>query len=187
MVNESEEMIPQNTVGKSLPRVDARGKVTGEALYSGDLTMNAMLHMKILFAGRPHARVKSIDTALAEAAPGVVAVYTAKDVPVNEYGLQWQDQPVLCGPGSSKPGTDIVRFIGDQVAAVVARTEVEAAAAVKLIRVEYEDLPVVSDPVEAMKPEAPRVHEQIGDSNICVHHKIRKGNVETGFAKADVI
>ena len=180
-------MIPHNTVGKSLPRVDARGKVMGEALYSGDLTMKDMLHMKILFAGRPHARVKSIDTTQAEAAPGVVAVYTAKDVPVNEYGLQWQDQPVLCGPGSSKLGTDIVRFIGDQVAAVVAQTEAEAAAAVKLIRVEYEDLPVVSDPVEAIKPDSPRVHEEIGDSNICVHYKIRKGNVEQGFAKADVI
>ena len=185
-------MIPRNTVGKSPPRVDARGKVTGEALYSGDLTMNDMLHMKILFAGRPHARLKSIDTTQAEAAPGVVTVYTAKDVPVNEYGLQWQDQPVLCGPASPqpkdvKPGTDIVRFIGDQVAAVVARTEVAAAEAVKLIRVEYEDLPVVSDPVEAIKPDSPRVHEQIGDSNICVHYKIRKGNVEEGFAKADVI
>ena len=180
-------MISHQTVGKSLPRVDARGKVTGEALYSGDLTMKDMLHMKILFADRPHARVKSIDTAQAEAAPGVVGVYTAKDVPVNEYGLQWQDQPVLCGPGSPKPGTDVVRFIGDQVAAVVAQSEVEAAAAVKLIRVEYEDLPVVSDPVEAMKPGSPRVHEEIDDSNICVHYKIRKGNVEEGFAKADVI
>lgn len=76
-------MIPHNTVGKSLPRVDARGKVMGEALYSGDLTMKDMLHMKILFADRPHARVKSVDTAQAEAAPGVVAVYTARDVPVN--------------------------------------------------------------------------------------------------------
>jgi CO/xanthine dehydrogenase Mo-binding subunit len=180
-------MISHQTVGKSLPRVDARGKVTGEALYSGDLTVKDMLHMKVLFADRPHARVKSIDTSQAEAAPGVVAVYTAKDVPVNEYGLQWQDQPVLCGPGSSKPGTDVVRFIGDQVAAVVAQTEVEAAAAIKLIRVEYEDLPVVSDPVEAMKPGSPPVHEEIDDSNICVHYKIRKGNVEAGFAKADVI
>jgi len=180
-------MIPQNTVGKSLPRVDARDKVTGEALYSGDLTMKDMLYMKILFTDRPHARVISIDTTQAQGAPGVVAVYTAKDVPINEYGLQWQDQPVLCGPGSSKPGTDIVRFIGDQVAAVVARTEVEAAGAVKLIKVEYEDLPVVSDPVEAIKPDSPRVHTEIGDSNICVHYKIRKGNVEAGFAKADVI
>ena len=180
-------MIPHNTIGKSLPRVDARDKVTGEALYSGDLSMPGMLHMKILFSDRPHARVKAIDTAAAEASPGVLAVYTAKDVPVNEYGLQWQDQPALCGPGSSKPGADVVRFVGDQVAAVVAQTEAQAAAAVKLIQVEYEDLPVVTDPVEAMKPEAPRVHEHIGDSNICVHYKIRKGNVEQGFARADVI
>lgn len=151
--------------------------------------MKGMLHMKMLFAGRPHARVKWIKTNKAEAAPGVVAVYTSKDVPVNEYGLQWQDQPVLCGPivPHGKPGTDIVRFVGDQVAAVVARTEAEAAAAVKLIQVEYEDLPVVTDPMEAMKPDATRIHEHIGDSNICVHYKIRKGNVEEGFAKADAI
>ena len=180
-------MIPHNTIGKSLPRVDARGKVTGETPYSGDLTMPGMLHMKILFSNRPHARVLSIDTSQAEAAPGVVAIYTAKDVPVNEYGLQWQDQPVLCGPGSPKPGTDIVRFVGDQVAAVVAGTEAAAAAAVRLIQVEYEDLPVVSDPVEAMRPDSPRVHEHIGDSNTCVHYKIRKGDVEEGFAQADVI
>lgn len=198
-------MITHTTIGHSLPRVDARGKVTGETHYSGDLSMQGMLHMKILFAGRPHARIKSISTAKAEAAPGVIAVYTAKDVPVNEYGLQWQDQPVLCGPdltsgpslrragqssagrGEQKAGRDIVRFVGDQVAAVVARTEAEAAAALKLIEVEFEDLPVVTDPIEAMKPDAPRIHEEIGDSNICVHYKIRKGNVEEAFAKADVI
>ena len=180
-------MSPTSSVGKPLPRVDARGKVTGEALYSGDLSLPDMLHMKILFAGRPHARVKSIDTTRAEASPGVHAVYTARDIPVNEYGLQWQDQPVLCGPGSARPGADIVRFIGDQVAAVVARTEVDAAAALKLIRVNYEDLPVVSDPVEAIKPDSPRVHTEIGDSNICVHYKIRKGDVAEAFSKADVI
>src|SRR5215216_7840592 len=180
-------MIPHNTIGKPLPRVDARGKVTGETLYSGDLSLPGMLHMKLLFSDRPHARVLAIDTSRAEAAPGIVAVYTAKDIPVNEYGLQWQDQPVLCGPGSAKPGTDVVRFVGDQVAALVAQTEAQAAAAVKLIRVEYEDLPVVIDPVEAMKPDTPRVHEHIGDSNICVHYKIRKGNVQEAFARADVI
>ncbi|MEW6286534.1 MAG: xanthine dehydrogenase family protein molybdopterin-binding subunit [Chloroflexota bacterium] len=180
-------MTTYNSIGKSLPRVDARGKVTGETPYAGDLSMPGMLHMKVLFAGRPHARIKSIDTRKAEAAPGVVAVFTAKDVPVNEYGLQWQDQPVLCGPGSSKPGADVVRFVGDQVAVVVAESEAQAAAAVKLIEVEYEDLPVVTDPLEAMKPGAPRVHEEIGDSNICVHYKIRKGNVDEAFAKADVI
>ena len=85
-------------IGQSVSRIDARGKVTGETSYPGDLAMQGMLHMKILFAERPHARVKSIDTGKAEAAPGVAAVYTAKDIPVNEYGLQIPDQPVLCGP-----------------------------------------------------------------------------------------
>ncbi|MFZ5911105.1 MAG: xanthine dehydrogenase family protein molybdopterin-binding subunit [Chloroflexota bacterium] len=174
-------------IGQSKPRVDALDKVTGAALYSGDLSMKGMLHMKILFAGRPHARVKRILVDRAQAAPGVAAIFTARDVPVNEYGLQWKDQPVLCGPGSSKPGADIVRFVGDQVAVVVAQTEAQADAARKLIEVEYEDLPVVTDAEEAMQPDATRVHEEIGDSNICVHDKIRKGDVEAGFQQADVI
>ena len=174
-------------VGQPLPRIDALGKVTGETPYSGDLSMKGMLHMKILFAGRPHARVKSINLDRAQAAPGVVAIYTAKDIPVNEYGLQWKDQPVLCGPGSSKAGTDVVRFVGDQVAVIVAETEAQAAAARDLTEVEYEDLPLVIDAEEAMKPGAPRVHEEIGDSNICVHYKIRKGDIEAGFKQADVI
>ena len=180
-------MAVYENIGKSIPRVDARGKVTGETPYSGDLSMDGMLHMKMLFAGRPHARIKGISTEKAEAAPGVFAIYTAKDIPVNEHGLQWQDQPTLCGVGSSQPGADVVRFIGDQIAAVVAESEAEAAAAVKLIEVDYEDLPIVDDPLEAMKPDAPRVHEHFGDSNICVHYKIRKGNVDEAFAKADVI
>ena len=177
------------TIGKSLPRIDARGKVTGETPYSGDLSREGMLHMKTLFTDRPHARIQWIKTGKAEASPGVIAVYTSRDVPLNEYGLQWQDQPVLCGPvgEGGKPGTDVVRFVGDQIAAVVAETEAQAAAAVKMIEVGYEDLPVVTDAQEAMKPESPRVHEQIGDSNICVHYKIRKGNVDEGFAQADVI
>ncbi|MGB7874198.1 MAG: xanthine dehydrogenase family protein molybdopterin-binding subunit [Anaerolineales bacterium] len=174
-------------VGHSLPRIDALGKVTGETPYSGDLSMPGMLHMKILFAGRPHARVKHIDTARAQAASGVIAIYTAKDIPVNEYGLQWQDQPVLCGPGSSKQGGDVVRFVGDQIAAIVAETEAQAAAARDLIEVEYEDLPAVLDAEAAMQSDAPRVHEEIGDSNICVHYKIRKGDIMAGFEQADVI
>lgn len=180
-------MTVYETIGKSLPRVDAQGKVTGATPYSGDLAMKGMLHMKLLFADRPHARVVRVKTGKAEAAPGVVAVYTAKDVPVNEYGLQWQDQPVLCGPGSEKPGADVVRFVGDQVAAVVARSEAEAAEAAKLIEVEYADLPVVTDAEEAMKPGAPRIHEHIGDSNICVHYKIRRGNVDEAFSQSDAI
>jgi CO/xanthine dehydrogenase Mo-binding subunit len=174
-------------IGQSLPRVDARSKVTGQAEYSGDLMMNDMLYMKILFAERPHARVKSIKTGYAESAPGVVAVYTAKDLPVNEYGLQIPDQPVLCGPGSSKPYTDVVRFIGDQVAVIVAQSEAEAQAAIRLINVDYEDLPVLSHPVEAMKPGAYILHPDLGDTNICVHYKIRKGDVESAFKNADVI
>lgn len=175
------------SVGKSYPRIDARGKVTGETLYSGDLAMIGMLHLKTLFAERPHARVKAIHIEKAQAAPGVAAVYTAKDVPLNEYGLQIPDQPVLCGPGSSKPYTDIVRFVGDQVAVVVANSEAEADAALKLIEVEYEDLPLLTDPIIAMRPDAPLLHPDRGDSNICVHYKIRKGNVDEAFAKADVI
>ncbi|MEB2333601.1 MAG: xanthine dehydrogenase family protein molybdopterin-binding subunit [Anaerolineaceae bacterium] len=180
-------MTAHQIIGKSFPRIDAPGKVTGAAPYSGDFSMEGMLHMKMLFAGRPHARIAQIHLEQAQAAPGVVAIYTAKDVPVNEYGLQWQDQPVLCGPGSTKPGADVVRFVGDQIAAVVAHTEAEAAAAVKLIEVEYEDLPVLTDPIEAMKPNAPLIHEHIGDSNVCVHYKIRKGDVDAAFKKADVI
>jgi CO/xanthine dehydrogenase Mo-binding subunit len=177
----------KTSIGESLPRVDARGKVTGETRYSGDLSMVGMLHMKILFAERPHARVKSIRTAKAEGAPGVMAVYTARDVPVNEYGLQIPDQPVLCGPGASKPYTDIVRFVGDQIAVVVAQTEAQAAAAVRMIEVDYEDRPVLTDPVVAMRADAPVLHPDRGSTNECVHYKIRKGNVDDAFARADVI
>ncbi len=88
----------KTSIGQSIPRIDARDKVTGAAMYSGDLIRPGMLHMKTLFAGRPHARVVSIDTTQALALPGVVAIFTAADVPVNEFGLQWKDQPVLCGP-----------------------------------------------------------------------------------------
>jgi len=98
----------KNTIGHSFPRIDARDKVTGAALYSGDLARPGMLFMKTLFAGHPHARVVRIDTAQALALPGVVAVYTAADVPVNEYGLQWKDQPVLCGPSSLPEGEEQV-------------------------------------------------------------------------------
>ena len=112
-------------VGRSLVRTDARAKVTGEALYPADLVMPGMLHAKILFAGRPHARILSIDCREAEALPGVVAILTARDVPVNEHGLQTPDQPVLCGLGSAKASADVVRWVGDQVALVVAEAVCE--------------------------------------------------------------
>ncbi len=187
------------TIGTNAPRIDAAGKVTGKTLYPGDIAAPDMLHMATLFAGRPHARVLSIDTAAAEAAAGVIAVFTAADVPVNEYGLQIKDQPVLCGPGSAVPGADVVRFVGDQVAIVVAETEVQARAACKLIRVEWEDLPIVTDPEVAApslagglggddpaRPVPIQLHPNC-PNNVCYGYRIRKGDIEAGFQEADVI
>ena len=173
-------------IGQSVPRVDALGKVLGETQFPGDITRPNAAAMKILFAGRPHAIIRSIDTASAQALPGVLAVFTAADVPVNEYGLILPDQPVLCGPGSSRPFADRVRFVGDQVAIVVAETEAIAAEAVKKIRVEVEDLPVVTDVVEAMTQGSPLLFPDRG-SNVFCHYRIRKGDVEQGFREADVV
>ncbi len=173
-------------VGASTYRVDAVGKVTGSALFPGDIDRPGQAWMKILFAGRPHAIVRNIDIAEAAQAPGVLAVFTARDVPVNEYGLILPDQPVLCGPGSAKQGADRVRFVGDQVALVVAETEAQAAEGVKRIRVEYEDLPLMLDPTEAMRPDAFRLHAG-SDSNVFCHYRIRKGDVEQALAEAEVV
>ncbi|OGN75852.1 MAG: aldehyde oxidase [Chloroflexi bacterium GWB2_49_20] len=174
-------------VGKSTLRIDAYGKVTGATPFSGDLTLPGMLHMKILFSMHPHARVLNIDMQEASLIPGVVAIFTARDIPVNEYGLQKNDQPVLCGPGSTRVDGDLVRFVGDQVAAIVAESEEIASLARGLIKVTYEDLPILSDPVTAMAPGALVIHPELGESNICVHDKIRKGDIDQGFALADVI
>jgi CO/xanthine dehydrogenase Mo-binding subunit len=175
-----------SVVGQPARRVDAEAKVTGKALYPGDLARPDMLYMKILFAQRPHARVLRIDTRKAEAHPGVVAVFTARDVPVNEYGLQINDQPVLCGPGSAKAGGDIVRFEGDQVAAIVAESEKAAAAAAKLIEIEYEVLPVLSDPREAMRSTAIQLIPDKPGNLVC-HYRIRKGDAQASLAAADVV
>ena len=137
-------------IGKSITRIDAIDKVQGKALYPGDITLPNQAYMKVLLANRNHARIRSIDTTEAETIDGVIAIFTAKDVPVNEYGLGVRDQPVLCGPGSSKPYADRVRFVGDQVAIVIAESERIAAKACKLIKVDYEDLAAVYDPREAM-------------------------------------
>ncbi len=173
-------------LGEALERVDAEGKVTGKTLFPGDVNLPNQAYMKILFANRPHAIIRSIDTSAAEALEGVLAVFTARDVPVNEYGLIMPDQPVLCGPGSNKPYADRVRFIGDQVALVVAESEAIAAKARDLIRVEYEDLPVVTDPLQAMQPEATLLHPERGENVFC-RYRIRKGDVEAAFAQAEVI
>lgn len=175
-------------VGSSLSRVDAKDKVTGAALYPGDIERPGMLWMKTLFAERIHARIRSIDTGAASAAPGVVGVFTAADVPFNGYGLNVVDQPVLCGPDAPDgvPDADRVRWPGDQVAVVVAETEAQAAAALPLIRVDWEDLPMVVDTESARQPDAPLLHPSTG-SNVLLEYHIRRGDVEAGFAQADVI
>jgi CO/xanthine dehydrogenase Mo-binding subunit len=173
-------------VGEARNRLDARGKVTGATAYPGDLNPPNLAAMKILFAGRPHAIVRRIDTSSAEALPGVLAVLTARDVPVNEYGLIMKDQAVLCGPGSSKPCADRVRFVGDQVALVIAETEEIAAEGVQRIAVDYEDLPVVTDVLEARGPDAPLLHPETG-SNVFCHYRIRKGDAAAGLARAAVV
>ncbi|MGD0004976.1 MAG: xanthine dehydrogenase family protein molybdopterin-binding subunit [Anaerolineaceae bacterium] len=173
-------------IGHSVTRVDAPGKVRGETFYPGDINLPDQAYMKILFAERPHAIIHRIDTSKAEKTPGVLAVFTTKDVPVNEYGLIINDQPVLCGPGSNKPYADRVRFIGDQVALVVAETEEIAAEALNKIVVDYEDLPLVITPLDGIKSDATILHPDRG-SNVFCHYRIRKGDVEAAFSQADVI
>lgn len=173
-------------IGKSVKRLDAYDKVSGKAKYPGDFNFSDELIMKILFAGVPHARILSIDTSEAEALEGVVAVYTAKDVPVNEYGLGIADQPVLCGPGSAKVGGDIARFEGDQIAVVIAETEPIAKKALKLIKVEYEILPVIDSLEKALAKDAYILHPGL-ESNVFHRNRIRHGSVEDMFDHCDVI
>jgi CO/xanthine dehydrogenase Mo-binding subunit len=165
-------------IGQNSKRLDATAKVTGEAIFPGDLSMDGMAHMKVLFAGRPHARIRSLDTSHAEALPGVLAVLTAKDVPINNFGIDIFDQPVLC--------EDVVRSVGDRVALVIAESEPIAAKGVALIDVVYEDLPILASPEAALEPGAPVLHPD-QESNVLDTFRIRKGDIEAGFAKADVI
>ena len=165
-------------VGHSVIREDTLAKVTGEARYASDVAMPDMLHMKILFAGRPHALILSIDTKEAVDSPGVVAVLTAADVPRNISGLITQDQQVFCDHK--------VRHEGDQIGAVIAETAAQAAAAAKLVRVEYEDLPVLDDPLQAREEGQPLVHEG-KPGNICHQIRVRRGDVESAFAASDII
>jgi CO/xanthine dehydrogenase Mo-binding subunit len=179
----------ESVIGRSLPRIDAQAKVTGQAKYPGDFYMEGMLHAKVVWSEHPHAKVLRIDTSKAEAYPGVVAVLTYRDVPINEYGINIKDQPVLVAPlplAGGGQGGGKVRWVGDRLAIVVAESERIAEAARKLVEVDYEPLPVVDDPREAMRLDAPLVHEKKG-TNLLERFKIRKGDVEAGFAEADVI
>ncbi len=166
-----------SVAGQSFVRTDALQKVTGALKFCGDFAVEGYLHGKILRSPHPHALIKSIDSKEAESQPGVVAVLTAKDVPGrNGFGAIIPDQPVICG--------DKVRFVGDGVALVAAETERAAQQALALIKVEYEVLPAVFDPREALEKDAPQIHE---GGNLLSKNKLRKGDVEKGFAEADVI
>jgi len=172
-------------IGSSIPRVDAIEKVTGLALYPGDIDLPGQAWLKIVFAGQPHARIEKMDIKQALAAPGVIDIITAADVPVNEYGLVNPDQPVLCGLGST-PQAQIVRWEADQVALVVAETEDQANTAAALIQIDYEPLPIVTDPLAAMQADSPKI-DLDQESNVLETCHLHRGDIETGFTLADVI
>ena len=163
-------------IGQRLPRLDAVQQVTGRLEYGVDLCRPNMLIAKALRSAHPHARLLRVDTSEAERVPGVHAVITAKDVPNNRYGFTHVDQPVLAD--------DKVRYHGDPIAVVAAEYEEAALEALEKIVVEYEPLPAVFDPIEAMRPDAPRVHE---GGNVAKHVKIRFGDIEQGWRESDII
>lgn len=185
-------------IGKSLPRVEGKAKVTGKVEYVMNMVMPEMLHIKILRSTVPHGLIKSIDKTEAEKIPGVLRVITGEDLKTMDinhyYGPAFRDQPVLA--------MDKVRYVGDPVAAVVAESVEIASRAVNHIEVEYEELEPVFDVLESMKEGAPIVHKTIrpagsfadlksllpkSGSNICLHYKLRHGDLEKGFEEADHI
>jgi CO/xanthine dehydrogenase Mo-binding subunit len=178
------------TIGKSTYRIDAPGKVTGDSLYPADLKRDNLLHAKVLFSNQPHARMMSMDTSQAEAVAGVIAIFTAEDVPLNEYGLTMFDQPVMVGlnsNGRSPVPADVSRWEGDQVAIIVAETEAAAAKARELIQIVWQQLPLVPDIESALRNETILHPELPSGSNAYHHYKIRKGNMNAGWAAADII
>lgn len=176
------ENIPNNKI----IRVDALDKVTGRAIYPGDVDISSQLFMKVLFSERVHAIVKRIDTTEALRVPGVVAILTAKDVPNNEFGLIKSDQPVLCGPGSNISDANRVRCVGDKVALILAETEESAELAKREVFVEYEDLPTVTDLETAFNSSEVLIHDDY-ETNAFWHNKVRHGDIDNAFKKADII
>ena len=179
-----------SVVGKNIQRVDAVEKVTGKALYATEVKFPGMLYGKVLTSPLPHARILHVDTNRAERIAGVKAVVTGKEL-IATYGTSIQDQPYYC--------FDKVRYVGDPVAGVAAVDEDTAHEALDMIRVDYEELPAVFDPLEAMALDAPLIHEKLGEyrhapsffpvrgTNICTHFKLRKGDIEEGFRQADYV
>ena len=164
-------------VGKSVPRLGAMEKAVGIAKYGADLSMPGMLHLKVLRSPHHHAEIASIDTSEAEKAPGVVAIFTAKDIPgQNGFGIFDKDEPVLADGK--------VRRMGEAVALVAADTVKAARRAVGKIRVEYRPLEAVFDVSTALREDAPRIRPQ---GNVCFTRRVVRGDVEKGFAQADVV
>lgn len=179
-------------VGKSVCRVDALSKVTGEAKYADDIVLPGMLCGKILRSIYPHARILSINTEKAQKLTGVRAVVTAKDVPDRTHGTSIRDQGILARKK--------VRYVCEPVVAVAAVDEHSAQEALELIDIEYEELPGVFDPIEAMKPDAPLIHEELSSykiffeqteksmtGNINYHGIINHGDINQGFRESEII
>jgi CO/xanthine dehydrogenase Mo-binding subunit/aerobic-type carbon monoxide dehydrogenase small subunit (CoxS/CutS family) len=170
---------PLCKIGVNHPRPDAYAKVTGDAIFTDDLKFDEMLYARVKRAGIPHGVLMGLDTDAARALPGVVAVLTAANIPGDHYhGIVIQDWPSIVGIGER------VRYVGDTIAIVAAETKDIAARAIELIEAEFEVCEVVDDPVRARDPDAPLLHD-IG--NLLKHIKVRKGDIEDGFTKADVI
>lgn len=170
---------PLRVIGTLVPRPDAIAKVTGEARYTDDLHFEGMLHARVRRAGVPHAIVRRLDVSKARALPGVVAVLTADDIPGDHYhGLVIPDWPILVGLGER------VRYVGDALAIVAAETRAIATQALDLIEAELEPQPVIADPVQARRPDSPALHP---GGNLLKHIQVRKGDMEQGWAEADVI
>jgi selenium-dependent xanthine dehydrogenase len=179
-VNDPAVSEPMDVISQSVPPQQVVEKVTGEAKYTDDYTFPDMLYARTLRSPLPHARILDIRTDRAKALDGVRAVLTHRDVPgENIHGLVYLDWPVLCH--------DVVRYVGDAVAIVAADTEDIAAAALALIEVDYEPLPVVGDPEYAHSPEAPVLHPNHPTGNLLKHIKVRHGDIDSGFAEADII
>ena len=177
-------------IGQPVPRIDNTGKVTGEARYTLDVLLPGTLWAKTLRSPHPHARILRIDTSRAEKAPGVHAVLTGNDVRGILYGRRYRDISILA--------QDRVRFMGERVAAVAADTLEQAEHALDLIQVDYEELPAVFDPIQALQEGAPIIHPDLNTykglpkkvdapTNAFVHDVFARGDITAGFAEADVI
>jgi xanthine dehydrogenase molybdenum-binding subunit len=166
-------------IGRTQVRPDAVEKVTGEAIFTDDLAFDGMLFAAVKRAGVPHAFLRRLDVEKARRLPGVKAVLTAEDLAAEKnHGLVIYDWPIMVGLGER------VRYVGDALAIVAAESQQVAVEAVSLIEAGFEPLTVISDPVQAYQPEAPVLHEK---GNLLKHIKVRKGDIERGFAEAEVI